>query len=388
MLQPLCLCVFFIFDWSFFLSFFAARCVWVRCRQCFHSCFLKFERTKNLSPAFRAILEGNAPPRNDDPLLSRTRSWGDLRDQRPVSNTLDSSFRHELESVLVRRSSRHHARRYRDLYTNGPAHSGIDDMDEDETNEILTQMNSRDRMSDRDDFGLDSATFDLAGPGRERDVNGRQLGSSLVDATQSRGSSSARDLESAVRALSAEVNVLKNVIGASFDMQLDIQRAIRQEVSAAMNRHSSSRFSTPSEAAMPTVSACTDASRDMNDASREFPAEGSTANVSATAIEDTSCLSVPTESPGGEIAQTSTHGASSAAGRSRTSQLSIDRYILADRGVCVVCLEARVDSLLYSCGHMCSCAMCGRHLIASGLSCPVCRAPIRDVVRVYMVAEN
>jgi len=56
---------------------------------------------------------------------------------------------------------------------------------------------------------------------------------------------------------------------------------------------------------------------------------------------------------------------------------------------CTVCYENSVDCVLYSCGHMCLCYGCaitlyrgGRNQGGQGL-CPICRAPIRDVIRAY-----
>lgn len=151
-------------------------------------------------------------------------------------------------------------------------------------------------------------------------------------------------LEAVVRALREEVNVLKNVISASFDLQLDIQRSIRQEVSAAMNSPARLSLARP-QAVQETSSACTNEPTEME-------AEGATSDG----------------------------GRGGVMGRERMA-----RPVAA--GVCTVCLEARIDSLLYGCGHMCTCSMCGRQLIASGQSCPICRAPVRDVVRAFMVTE-
>ncbi|KAK9268105.1 hypothetical protein L1049_010545 [Liquidambar formosana] len=69
------------------------------------------------------------------------------------------------------------------------------------------------------------------------------------------------------------------------------------------------------------------------------------------------------------------------------------------RGICCICYEMPVDSLLYSiscthhvqissmvsfrCGHMCTCLRCAHELQWSSGKCPICRAPIVDVVRAY-----
>jgi hypothetical protein len=227
-------------------------------------------------------------------------------DQRAVSGALESAFRHELEAMLVQRGPRR-----------GPRHTQI---------------------LGRSGGGVQVATsnVDNDNPRDMSDVEGPVLG------IGQHGNDNP-SLEGAVRALREEVAVLKNVIGASFDMQLDIQRAIRQEVSAAMNRE---------PIRMPNANGA------------ELSAQ-----VGSTGSSD------PVTADG------------SSRDRSWLAQNPND-YKPAVSGTCIVCLESRVDAMLYSCGHMCSCAMCGRHLVASGQSCPICRAPIRDVVRVYMVAED
>jgi len=49
---------------------------------------------------------------------------------------------------------------------------------------------------------------------------------------------------------------------------------------------------------------------------------------------------------------------------------------------CVICSKP-VDSVLYRCGHMCVCNLCARHLKVGNQCCPLCRAPIDDIVRVF-----
>lgn len=54
-------------------------------------------------------------------------------------------------------------------------------------------------------------------------------------------------------------------------------------------------------------------------------------------------------------------------------------------GECTVCYERGVDSVLYACGHMCMCYRCAvqQWRGKGGGHCPLCRAPIRDVIRTY-----
>ncbi|KAF4391399.1 hypothetical protein F8388_008010 [Cannabis sativa] len=54
------------------------------------------------------------------------------------------------------------------------------------------------------------------------------------------------------------------------------------------------------------------------------------------------------------------------------------------KGNCRICYAMKVDSLLYRCGHMCTCFKCAHELQWSSGNCPICCAPIVDVVRAYM----
>ena len=53
-------------------------------------------------------------------------------------------------------------------------------------------------------------------------------------------------------------------------------------------------------------------------------------------------------------------------------------------GACVVCTDQECSTLFYSCGHLCACARCAFTLKARKAPCPICRAPIRDVVQAYL----
>ncbi|GJQ12508.1 hypothetical protein GpartN1_g4299.t1 [Galdieria partita] len=125
-------------------------------------------------------------------------------------------------------------------------------------------------------------------------------------------------LKRAVQVLQRDVASLKNIVNASFDIQLDIQRSIRQELAGVLHSCSSTENN-------PKL--CS-----------QWKTSEKTLLVEGTSFS---------------------------------------------RGVCVICADAAADSLLYRCGHLCTCAMCGRQLIATGQSCPMCRAPIHDVIRVY-----
>eukprot|EP00267_Zea_mays_P051237 XP_020404159.1 uncharacterized protein LOC103647689 [Zea mays] len=56
----------------------------------------------------------------------------------------------------------------------------------------------------------------------------------------------------------------------------------------------------------------------------------------------------------------------------------------AKGGNCCICHRMQVDSLLYRCGHVCTCFDCAGQLKSSGRSCPICQTPIDDVFRAQL----
>lgn len=62
------------------------------------------------------------------------------------------------------------------------------------------------------------------------------------------------------------------------------------------------------------------------------------------------------------------------------------KWVSVKRGICCVCCDKNIDSLLYRCGHMCTCLNCASQLMKKSGKCPMCRAPIKEVVRAFTVA--
>ncbi|XP_060692651.1 E3 ubiquitin-protein ligase NEURL3-like isoform X2 [Hemiscyllium ocellatum] len=50
---------------------------------------------------------------------------------------------------------------------------------------------------------------------------------------------------------------------------------------------------------------------------------------------------------------------------------------------CIVCCSCQVDSVLYRCGHMCVCYSCGQKLLSKNSKCPICRQPIKEIIKTY-----
>ncbi|XP_027341657.1 uncharacterized protein LOC113854697 isoform X2 [Abrus precatorius] len=114
--------------------------------------------------------------------------------------------------------------------------------------------------------------------------------------------------------LQQRMNNMQRTLEACMDMQLELQRSIRQEVSAALNR-----------------------------------------STGSSGIDD------------------------------HVSPDDKSKWECVRKGLCCICYESNIDSLLYRCGHMCTCSKCANDLLQSRRKCPMCQAPVVEVIRAYSI---
>jgi hypothetical protein len=162
--------------------------------------------------------------------------------------------------------------------------------------------------------------------------------------TSSLSRSDYHNLRQEISELRSQLTSMHQMLRSSFDLQLDIQRSIRQEVSSAM--HAAFGYQLGLQTAA-----------------------GNSQSTTSSGSIFTAAQNVPpvqNEPP-----------------RRRQPVHVVEASPVVSPGHCVICLQAEVDCVLYRCGHMCVDMQCALELKAQALKCPICRAPIVDVVKAY-----
>ncbi|XP_050420900.1 protein neuralized isoform X2 [Adelges cooleyi] len=64
-------------------------------------------------------------------------------------------------------------------------------------------------------------------------------------------------------------------------------------------------------------------------------------------------------------------------------QVHLPEQLPSGEGECSICFERAVDCALYTCGHLCMCYECAKKQWVRLGRCPICRAVIKDVIKIY-----
>ncbi|PIN24592.1 putative E3 ubiquitin ligase [Handroanthus impetiginosus] len=218
----------------------------------------------------------------------------ELFSRRRVSSLLRSSFRESLDQVL-----QSHVERL--------GHASGDWEQEDEEQLIGDQNRALSDGAERNPFDLASSALyeELQGANWPHHNSNQLLGTEWEIINEMRID---------MARLHHRMNNMQSMLEACMDMQMELQRLVRQEVSAALNRSTISR----------------DESHDNQ-------------------LHDES------------------------------------QWDHVRKGICCLCLDIKTDSLLYRCGHMCTCSKCAENLVQWMGRCPLCQAPVVEVVRAYFI---
>ncbi|XP_057781879.1 uncharacterized protein LOC131000123 isoform X2 [Salvia miltiorrhiza] len=235
----------------------------------------------------------------------------ELFSRRRVSSLLQSSFRESLDQVLQSHVERlGHASVDWELETASfPSH-----IEQDPEQQNGDQFPVPSESAERNPFTQSSTLFEASQQLWNGDLQVTDWARHYLNQQFGTEWEVINELRIDMARLQQRMNDMQGMLEAFMDMQVELQRSLHQEVSAALNRSISS---------------------------------GDAANDNQ----------IHTESQWDHV----------------------------KRGICCLCQQSKIDSLLYRCGHMCTCTNCAENLIQSQGKCPMCCAPAVEAVRAYFV---
>ncbi|XP_045829717.1 uncharacterized protein LOC123921282 [Trifolium pratense] len=228
----------------------------------------------------------------------------ELHSRRRVSNLLGSSFRENLDQLIQSYVERQgHANTEWDMEEASPFAASV---------EQNLEQQSRDHIVDQE--GTINSPLDLPSLPRPPTPPLWDQHPHGDNWPQNDDLEIINDLRLDMARLQQRMNTMQKMLEACMDMQLELQRSIKQEVSAALNR-----------------------------------------SAGSSGIRD--C-----DSPD-----------------------DISKWECVRKGLCCICCDNNIDSLLYRCGHLCTCSTCANELLQNRRNCPMCQAPVVEVIRTYSI---
>ncbi|KAK4286399.1 hypothetical protein QN277_002959 [Acacia crassicarpa] len=241
----------------------------------------------------------------------------ELLNRRSVSNLLRSSFRESLDQLIQSYVERQgHAHVEWEPQETSPSSASVEqDLEQSRRDRIVGQEDAINSPLDQPSSPTPPQPLWERHSRHDNwsraDMNNQHLG---IGHSFSLEWEIINDLRIDMARLQQRMNNMQRMLEACMDMQLELQRSIRQEVSAALNRSAGSS--------------------DMHD--HDSPDDKS-------------------------------------------------KWECVRKGLCCICCESNIDSLLYRCGHMCTCSKCANELFQSRRKCPMCQAPVVEVIRAYSI---
>ncbi|GMI81702.1 hypothetical protein like AT2G27950 [Hibiscus trionum] len=266
------------------------------------------EGSYNLEPVTIARTDTFYFPDDDN---VRSMELRELLSRRSVSTLLRSGFRESLDQLVQ-------------SYVERQNHASVDwELNETSPTPVSLEQDVEQQSGDQNDSHGDAETTPLSLPSPRMppmqplwDQDSHHFNWAPHDAHQRFGIEweVINDMRIDMARLQQRMNNMQTMLEACMDMQLELQRSIRQEVSAALNRSAGSQGM----------------------------------------IDD----NLPKD---------------------------VSNWENVRKGICCICCEGNIDSLLYRCGHMCTCSKCANELVHGEGKCPMCRAPVVEVIRAYSI---
>ncbi|XP_047982576.1 uncharacterized protein LOC125223457 isoform X2 [Salvia hispanica] len=234
----------------------------------------------------------------------------ELFSRRRVSGLLRSGFRESLDQVLQSHVERQVLTSPEWELENESSSPSLVDQDQQQQPNVDRAMEATERNS----FDPASSFVSTPQPLWDEEMQGASLPHFSLSQHFGMEWEVVNELRNNMARLQQRLNNMQSMLEQCMDMQIELQRSVQQEVSAALNR--------------------------------SFLTKGTSNKV-----------------PLHEESQ----------------------WDSVRKGICCLCHDSNIDTLLYRCGHMCTCSKCAEKLIQDTGKCPMCRAPVVEAVRAYFI---